>query len=290
MGTTVITQKLVAISDLIRLPKQYGTALLLFPALWALFLASNGNPEPRLLVIFILGAFVMRSAGCAINDIADRDFDKRVERTKSRPLADGRLSVKEALAVVTLLSTLAFLLVLQLNPLTILLAFVGIALAATYPLVKRVSFFPQAFLGIAFGWGAVMAWAAVTESLGLVCVLLFIANIFWSTAYDTIYALMDMEDDIKVGVKSTAIYFGRHVYTATALLYWGVFLTLVAVGFVAGLGPFYFAGISMTLILSLAIVLRLKKNPTPEEAMRGFLANTGAGALILVSIIIDLNA
>jgi 4-hydroxybenzoate polyprenyltransferase len=289
LGTTVLATKLVAISDLIRLPKQYGTALLLFPALWALFLASEGTPEPRLLVIFTLGAFIMRSAGCTINDIADRDFDRRVERTKSRPLADGRLTVKEALAVFGVLSTLAFLLVLLLNPLTILLAFIGITLAATYPLIKRVSFFPQAFLGIAFGWGAIMAWAAVTGGVGLVCVLLFITNIFWSTAYDTIYALMDIEDDIKVGVRSTAIYFGRYIYFATAMLYVGVFFTLGLVGLASGLGPFYYAGITLTLILFMSILFKLKKNPTREEAMRGFLANTVAGALVLVSIIVDLN-
>jgi 4-hydroxybenzoate polyprenyltransferase len=289
LSTAVLTTKLVAISDLIRLPKQYGTALLLCPTLWALFLASNGTPTVRHLFIFTLGAFVMRSAGCVINDIADRDFDKRVERTKSRPLADGRLTVKEAFAVFTLLSLVAFFLVMLLNPLTIFLAFIGIALAATYPFVKRVSFFPQAFLGMAFGWGAVMAWAAVNESIGLACVLIFIANIFFSTAYDTIYALMDIEDDMKVGVKSTAIFFGHYVYPATALLYVGMFLTLVAVGSISGLGPVYYTGISLTLVLFLAIVFKLKKDPTPEAAMRGFLANTGAGALILFSIIIDLN-
>jgi 4-hydroxybenzoate polyprenyltransferase len=289
LSTAVLTTKLFAISDLIRLPKQYGTALLLCPTLWALFLASNGTPTVRHLFIFTLGAFVMRSAGCVINDIADRDFDKRVERTKSRPLADGRLTVKEAFAVFTLLSLVAFFLVMLLNPLTIFLAFIGIALAATYPFVKRVSFFPQAFLGMAFGWGAVMAWAAVNESIGLACVLIFIANIFFSTAYDTIYALMDIEDDMKVGVKSTAIFFGHYVYPATALLYVGMFLTLVAVGSISGLGPVYYTGIFLTLILFLAIVFKLKKDPTPEAAMRGFLANTGAGALILFSIIIDLN-
>jgi 4-hydroxybenzoate polyprenyltransferase len=290
LDTTVITTKLFAISDLIRLPKQYGTVLLLCPTLWGLFLASGGTPEPGLLVIFTLGAFIMRSAGCVINDISDRNFDKLVERTKSRPLADGRLSVAEAFAVFTVLSTIAFLLVLLLNPLTMLLSFVGIALAATYPLVKRVSFFPQAFLGMAFGWGAVMAWTAVRESLGLPCVLIFIANIFWATAYDTIYALMDIEDDIKVGVKSTAIFFGTYVYSALVLLYAGVFLTLAAVGWVSRLGPFYYAGVFLTFIFFLTIVFSLKKNPTREGALRGFLSNTAGGALILLSIIIDLNA
>jgi 4-hydroxybenzoate polyprenyltransferase len=290
LATTVLATKLIAVSDLIRLTKQYGTALLLLPALWALFIASNGAPTLEHLVIFTLGAFVMRSAGCVINDIADRNFDKRVERTRSRPLADGRLTVAEAFTVFAVLSTVAFFLVLLLNPLTIFLAFLGIALAAAYPFVKRVSFFPQAFLGIAFGWGAIMAWAAVRESLELTCILIFIANIFFSTAYDTIYALMDIEDDLRVGVKSTAIYFGKYVYSATALLYAGVFLTLVAVGWVAGLGPVYYAGILITFIFFLLIVFNLKKNPTRDAAMRGFLANTGAGAIILLSIIIDLNS
>jgi 4-hydroxybenzoate polyprenyltransferase len=290
LATTVLATKLIAVSDLIRLTKQYGTALLMLPALWALFIASNGTPTLKHLVIFTLGAFVMRSAGCVINDIADRNFDRRVERTMSRPLADGRLTVAEALAVFTLLSAVAFFLVLLLNPLTIFLAFIGIALAATYPFIKRVSFFPQAFLGIAFGWGAIMAWTAVRESLELTCILIFIANIFFSTAYDTIYALMDIEDDLRIGVKSTAIYFGSYVYSVTTLLYAGVFLTLLAVGWVAGLGPVYYAGISLTFIFFLLIVFNLKKNPTRDAAMKGFLANTGAGAIILLSIIIDLNS
>jgi 4-hydroxybenzoate polyprenyltransferase len=279
LSTTVLATKLIAVSDLIRLTKQYGTALLMLPALWALFIASNGTPTLKHLVIFTLGAFVMRSAGCVINDIADRNFDRRVERTMSRPLADGRLTVAEALAVFTLLSAVAFFLVLLLNPLTIFLAFIGIALAATYPFIKRVSFFPQAFLGIAFGWGAIMAWTAVRESLELTCILIFIANIFFSTAYDTIYALMDIEDDLRIGVKSTAIYFGSYVYSVTTLLYAGVFLTLLAVGWVAGLGPVYYAGISLTFIFFLLIVFNLKKNPTRDAAMKGFLANTGAGAI-----------
>ncbi|MFQ5464411.1 MAG: UbiA family prenyltransferase, partial [Thermodesulfobacteriota bacterium] len=211
MSVTTFTLKLTAISDLIRLPKQYGTLLLLWPTMWSLVIASGGRPSFRHLVVFTVGTFLMRSAGCAINDIADRNFDGFVERTRTRPLASGRLNVREALFVFAVLGLGAFVLVLQLNRLTIVLSFVGIALAAIYPFMKRVSHLPQAFLGAAFGWGAVMAWSAATGTVGGVAVLIFLANVFWSTAYDTIYALMDVEDDLKIGVKSTAILFGPRV-------------------------------------------------------------------------------
>ena len=289
MTTQAFTQKLIAISDLIRLPKQYGTALLVCPALWSLFMASEGRPSLRLVVIFILGSFLMRSAGCAINDIADRNFDKYVERTKTRPVADGRLNVMEALVVFIVLSLLAFSLVLLLNPFTVMLSFVGIALASTYPFVKRVSHLPQAFLGMAFGWGAIMAWAAVKNSLSIVPVLIFIANIFWSTAYDTIYALMDKEDDIKIGVKSTAILFGRYVYTAIVVLYVCFALSMALAGRIMGLGAIYYTGLLVSLVFFLYLVDRLRKTPTRETAFRGFVANVIGGMVILAAIIMDMN-
>lgn len=288
MNTNAISvKKLIAVSDLIRLPKQYGTLLVLWPTLWSLFIASNGRPGIKLLTIFILGTFLMRSAGCAINDIADRNFDPFVERTRSRPLADGRLKVNEALFVFAALSTLAFILVLFLNPLTILLSFIGLFLASIYPFVKRVSYFPQAFLGIAFGWGAVMAWSGVRDSLGLIPLLIFTANIFWSTAYDTIYALMDKEDDLKIGVKSTAILFGSSVYTALYLLYILFSILLAIAGRLAGLGIFYYSGIASALVSFLWTVHAVKRNR--QAAFTGFLANALIGGLILISIIIDMN-
>ena len=282
-------KKLAAISDLIRLPKQYGTLLVLWPTLWSLFLASNGVPSARHLAIFIFGAFLMRSAGCAINDVADRKFDPHVERTRQRPLASGSLTVVDALFVFAALSMLAFILVLFLNPFTVLLSVIGLALAAVYPFVKRVSRFPQMFLGIAFGWGAVMAWSAAANSIGMAAVLIFIANIFWSTAYDTIYALMDMDDDLRIGVKSTAIYFGAHVYAALAVFYFLTAVFLAAAGWVAGRGVFYYAGVGVALLLFLGTARDVRKNTTREGRFKAFLANAAIGGIVLLAIIIDLR-
>ena len=286
---SALAVKLAAVSDLIRLPRQYGTLLLLWPTLWSLFIASGGRPSARHLVVFVLGTFLMRSAGCAINDIADRNFDPHVERTRTRPLASGRLGVKEAVFVFCALSVLAFCLVLLLNRLTIYLSFVGILLAAVYPFVKRVSHLPQAFLGMAVGWGSVMAWSAVTGTVGLAGVLIFAANVFWSTAYDTVYALMDKEDDLRVGVKSTAILFGRRVYSALALLYVGFTATLGAAGWVYGASPIFYAGITAALGAFLYTVAALRKNPDRQAAFNAFLANAAVGGFVLAAIIADLN-
>lgn len=289
MNTSTFTIKLIAVSDLIRLPKQYGTLLLLWPTLWSLFIASNGRPTVKHLLIFILGTFLMRSAGCAINDIADRNFDGHVERTRNRPLANGRLKLKEALFVFASLSLLAFVLVLFLNRLTIILSFAGITLATIYPFIKRVSHLPQAFLGMAFGWGAVMAWSAVTGTIGPVASLIFLANVFWSTAYDTIYALMDIKDDLRVGVKSTAILFGRRVYSILALLYIGMATLLAVAGYYSRAGFFYYAGVFVGLAAFLWIVRTVRKRPYREAAFKGFLANAAVGGFILLAMIIDLN-
>lgn len=286
---TLTTEKFRAVSDLIRLPKQQGTLLVLWPTLWSLFIASNGRPSMKHLAVFILGTFLMRSAGCAINDIADRNFDPFVERTKTRPLANGRLNVREALFVFSALSLLAFVLVLFLNAFTVMLSFVGIALASAYPFVKRVSHFPQTVLGMAFGWGAVMAWSAVHGTVGTVALLIFFANICWSMAYDTIYALMDKEDDIKIGVKSTALFFGSRVYAALTLLYLGVFCLLLLAGVTAGLGGVFHLGLIISLALFLAVVKMVKKTPTRKAAFNGFLANAAIGGLVLAAIVIDLN-
>ncbi|MDP2683340.1 MAG: 4-hydroxybenzoate octaprenyltransferase [Deltaproteobacteria bacterium] len=287
MTTQILSDKLIAISDLVRLPRQYGTVLVLCPTLWSLFIATDGRPPLKILGIFILGTFLMRSAGCAINDIADRNFDRFVERTKTRPLADGRLNLTEAVITFIGLSSLAFVLVLFLNPLTIALSVIGISLAAIYPFVKRVSHLPQVFLGIAFGWGAIMAWAAVNNTIGLPAILIFTANIFWSTAYDTIYALMDKEDDIKIGVKSTAILFGSYVYKALYLLYAAVIVILALAGLVAKMGGAYFAVLFLSGIILEYMVFILKKSPTRDTAFRIFVANAGIGLLILAGIFAD---
>ncbi len=284
------TSKIQAYSELIRLPRQYGTLLVLWPTLWSLFLASGGWPAPRLLVIFIIGTFLMRSAGCAINDIADRKFDPLVERTRSRPLASGALTVREALFAFAVLSLLAFVLVLFLNRLTIALSFAGIGLAVAYPFVKRVSHLPQAVLGMAFGWGAVMAWSAVTGRVSGAALLIFVANIFWSMAYDTIYALMDIKDDMMIGVKSTAILFGRRVYRALVILYIAFGAAMACVGLVLGLGLFYYAGLGLSVMFFLLVVRAVRKNPVKDTAFRGFLANAAVGGLLLGFIVLDLLA
>jgi 4-hydroxybenzoate polyprenyltransferase len=231
----------------------------------------------------------MRSAGCAINDIADRGFDRYVERTRARPLACGALAVREALLVFALLCSLSLLLVLELNFLTIGLAFAGVALAAIYPFVKRISHFPQTVLGIAFGWGAVMAWSAVKGSISAVPLLIFFANICWSMAYDTLYALVDRDDDLKIGVKSTAIYFGTRVYTAVTVMYFGVAAFLLTAGVVAGLGALYYLGVAVALFVFLFIVRAVKGKNSREAAFNGFLQNAVVGAMLLFFVILDLN-
>lgn len=290
MTTSVITAKFTALSDLIRLKKQYGTALLVFPAMWSIFMASAGRPTVELVVVFLVGAFLMRSAGCVINDIADRHFDGGVTRTKDRPLVSKRLGLTAAFSVFFILITAAFILILlTLNIFTVKLAVVGALFAVVYPFVKRVSHLPQVFLGIAFGWGAVMAWAAVHESVSIVAILIFAANIFWSTAYDTIYALMDIEDDHEVGVKSTAILFGKKVYLVVALLYILTFATLAAAGYMAGLGVVYYAALAVVLVYALKTVVGVKRSGARETAMRGFTSNVWMGGIILLAIIVELN-
>jgi 4-hydroxybenzoate polyprenyltransferase len=281
----IASKKIVAVSELIRLKRQYGTLLVLSPTLWSLFMATDARPPLKLLIVFVLGAFLMRSAGCAINDIADRDIDSLVERTRTRPLPAGLLSAREALFVFMCLSLLAFALALLLNPLTILLSVAGVCLAVTYPFVKRFSYLPQAFLGIAFGWGAVMAWSAAKNEVALTALLIFLANVLWSTAYDTIYALQDIEDDLRAGVKSSAILFGRRVYTALAMLYVAMAFFLCLAGYSKGMGLVYYAGVGLSLSLFLLIVNSLRKSPSRDSAFKGFVQNAYIGMGLLVFII-----
>ncbi len=281
--------KVLAVADLIRLRSQHGTLLVLAPTLWSLFIVSEGRPELHHLLVFIVGAFLMRSAGCAINDIADRRFDGFVERTKTRPLADGRLTVTEATVIFLVFALVSFALVLTLNRLTIGLSFVALALAAGYPFVKRVSHFPQTVLGMAFGWGAVMAWAAVSGSISIIPIFIFVANIFWSIAYDTIYALMDIEDDRRIGVKSTAIFFGAHVYKVLVIIYALMLLCLVLAGYSAGLGGFYYLGVGLSFIVFIVAAFMVKKRPVRSVAYRGFCMNAWGGVILLGFIVVDLS-
>ena len=205
----MLTSRLHEYALLMRLDKPIGSLLLLWPTLWALWLAGDGRPDPVVTVVFVLGVFVMRSAGCVINDISDRDIDLHVERTRDRPLTSGRVSVREALGLFLVLVVIAFGLVLLMNWTTIALSFVGIVLASTYPLMKRFTHLPQAYLGIAFGWGIPMAFTAHHEAVPLLGWYLLVLNILWTIAYDTMYAMSDREDDLKIGVKSSAILLGN---------------------------------------------------------------------------------
>ncbi len=281
--------KRAAISDLIRLPKQYGTLLLMAPALWSLVIASNGRPSWRLLVVFMFGAFVMRSAGCALNDLADREFDGRVERTKDRPLASGRLTFGEALAVAAALSFAALWLALMLNPLAIGLSVVGFLLAALYPLMKRVIAMPQAVMGAAFGWGALLAWAAVRNEIGLPAVVIFLATVCWAAGYDTIYAMQDRDDDLKIGVRSSAIFFGRYAWAGVGALLGLAVIGLAALGVLASLGAVYAVTIAAIAVVFALQTWRLRRGVDRSAAFAMFRSHAIIGLVVLAGIVIDLS-
>jgi len=232
--------RLRLVAELIRLPNQTGTLLLMLPTLWALVLASHGRPDPGLLAIFAMGSFLMRSAGVILNDAADRQLDRQVERTRARPLASGKLSLGTALAVLLVLLTIAGGLLLLLDRLALLLSPVALLLAAVYPFAKRILPLPQAVLGMAFGWGVVMAWAAASGALEPQAWLLFAATIAWAIAYDTIYALQDLPDDQRVGIRSSAILFGQWTWLAVAASFGVMMLCLGAAGWLSGIGVVFY--------------------------------------------------
>jgi len=243
MQTPPIKRRLLLYARLVRLDKPIGSLLLLWPTLSALWLASGGLPDWRLLLIFSAGTVLMRSAGCAINDYADRDFDKHVQRTAGRPLTSGQISGSEALAVAAVLALTAFALIVPLNTLTKQLSLAAVLIAASYPYFKRFFALPQAYLGIAFGFGIPMAYAAVQNQVPLQAWLLLLANVFWALAYDTEYAMVDREDDLKIGIRTSAITFGRYDVAAVMLCY-AISLGLIAlVGWQAHLGVGFAAGI-----------------------------------------------
>lgn len=287
--TPVLTlkERLNAYERLMRLDKPIGILLLLWPTLWGLWFAAGGLPQPDVLLIFFTGTVLMRSAGCVVNDYADRNFDPHVARTKDRPLAAGVVRPGEALVLAAVLMALAFGLVLFLNPLTIKLALVAAVIAVIYPFVKRVFPLPQAWLGLAFGFGIPMAYAAQWNALPRVAWLLLVATMFWAIAYDTAYAMVDRDDDLKIGVKSSAILFGRYdiagVMTAHAL-----FLGLMAViGWWQSRGLPYFAG----LVAAAALVVyqfRLMRGRTRDGCFRAFLNNNWVGGVIFVGLAFDL--
>ena len=271
---------------LMRLHRPIGIYLLLWPTLWALWLAGQGQPPQGVTLVFVLGVVLMRSAGCVMNDIADRDFDPNVARTRDRPLATRRVTLYEALSVATLLALLAFLLVLTQNALTIQLSFIGLALAASYPLMKRLHSLPQVYLGAAFGWGIPMAYAAVSNELPLMAWLLFLANILWSVIYDTQYAMVDREDDLKVGVKSTAILFGERDRQIIGYLQLALLALLVLIGLLSSRGAIYYLGLFIAAWLAL-YQQYLIRNRQPEDCFKAFLNNNVFGMAVFCGLLVD---
>jgi 4-hydroxybenzoate polyprenyltransferase len=272
--------------QLARFDKPIGTLILLYPALWALWIASDGKPDLLVLTVISLGVIVMRAAGCVINDYADRDFDPHVERTKQRPIAAGHISPKEALIFFAVLCLFAFGLVLLLNMFTILLSFVGAFLAASYPFMKRYTQLPQAYLGIAFGWAVPMSFAAQLNSIPNVAWILYLAVMLWALVYDTMYAMVDKDDDLKIGVKSTAILFGNYDRQIMGALQIVILLLLFTVGQIQHLGDFYYAsliiGAGFSVYQQTLIFHREKTN-----CFKAFLNNNWFGLVIFVGMVLD---
>ncbi len=272
---------------LMRADRPIGTLLLLWPTWWALWLAAGGLPSLWILFVFTAGVWLTRSAGCVINDYADRWLDPHVKRTRDRPLATGAVSGREALALFAGLMLVAFALVLTLNRLTILLSFVGVFLAASYPYLKRYTHLPQVYLGLAFGWGIPMAFAAVQGEVPALAWLLYVANIVWSTAYDTWYAMVDRDDDIRMGSHSTAILFGDLDLVIQGVLY-AVFLGAMAmVGQRAGLGLAYWIGLGVAAVL-VAWEFFLARHRGREACFKAFLHNNWVGMALFAGIAVAL--
>jgi 4-hydroxybenzoate polyprenyltransferase len=269
---------------LMRFDKPIGILLLLWPTWWALLLAGNGLPAIKNVLIFTCGVVLMRAAGCVMNDIADREFDPHVERTRQRPLASGELSLKQALGLFLLLMVLAFLLVLLTNALTIKLALIGAVLASTYPFFKRFTHLPQVVLGIAFGWGIPMAFAAENASVPLVAWWLLAVNTLWSVIYDTLYAMVDREDDIAVGIKSTAILFGRFDILITGILMLLMIVMLTAIGLWLGLNWPWFVALLASAVL-FARQLFTIRHRDGDSCFRAFLNNNWVGLAIFVGLL-----
>ncbi len=272
--------------QLMRLNRPIGILLLLWPTLWGLWIAANGNPSPLLVVIFSLGVLLMRSAGCVINDYADREIDLHVKRTKDRPITSGKVSTREALALFTVLVVVAFLLVLLLNPLTIALSFGGVLLAASYPFMKRYTHLPQAYLGIAFGWAIPMAFAAQTGELDPRLWLIFLATVLWAVSYDTMYAMVDRDDDLKIGVKSTAILFGQYDRLIIGLVQVAFLVTLYLVGRAFELGNVYLGGLVLATLMSIYHQW-LIRNRERNDCLKAFLHNNWLGAAVFAGIVLD---
>lgn len=284
MNTQQIIKKLDAYERLMRLDKPIGILLLLWPTLWALWIASRGRPDWIMLLIFVTGTVLMRSAGCVMNDIADCKYDGLVERTKNRPLATGEVGVKEAYLLAAGLSLLAFCLVLLFNKTTILLSFVALFLAASYPFTKRFFAIPQAYLGIAFGFGIPMAFAAVNDYIPPIAWILLAANVFWAIAYDTEYAMVDRDDDLKIGTKSSAIFFGNYDVIAVMFCYMALLSLMAYIGQSLGYGQYYYLGLLLALALVIVQYKTIKKR-LKTDCFKAFLHNNWIGLAIFLGFV-----
>ncbi|HIQ15813.1 MAG TPA: 4-hydroxybenzoate octaprenyltransferase [Leucothrix sp.] len=274
-------------AELVRLNRPIGIYLLLWPTLWALWFAAKGIPDMKILIIFVLGVIFMRSAGCAINDYADRDIDKHVARTQERPLTSGKITSKEALGVFAILVFASFLLVLQLNTSTIFLSVIAVLLATSYPFTKRYHYFPQVHLGAAFAWAIPMAYTAITNNPPPIDAwLLFIAALLWTTAYDTQYGMVDREDDLKIGVKSTAILFAEHDNFINGTLQLLTLIMLTIIGMINDRGFLFYASI---MAASGFVIYQqfLTENREPAKCLQAFLNNHWFGMTIFIGIALD---
>jgi 4-hydroxybenzoate polyprenyltransferase len=282
----IFSERLSLYLQLTRLNRPIGILLLLWPTLWGVWIAGSGHPSLHIVLIFVLGTVLMRSAGCAINDYADRNFDKHVQRTRNRPVTSGRIAPREALWLAASLALLALLLILPLNRLTLLLSIPALLLAASYPYTKRFLAIPQAWLGIAFGFGIPMAFAAQQGSVPPVAWLLLIANVFWAIAYDTEYAMVDRDDDIHLGIHSAALLFGKYDVAAVMACYAITLILLVVAGQMVSLGWTYYLG----LLIAGGIALyhyRLIKSRQREACFKAFLHNNWLGAAVFAGIALD---
>lgn len=287
MERSVTAGRWLAYCRLMRVDKPIGSLLLLWPTLWALWLAGRGTPDPWILLVFAAGVFLMRAAGCVINDYADRHFDGHVKRTASRPLPSGMVSEQSAKVLFVVLVLLAFGLVLTLNRMTIWLSVAGLALAWVYPFMKRVSHLPQLVLGAAFGWSIPMAYAAVSETLPLTCWIMFLAYVCWTVAYDTQYAMVDRDDDLKIGIKSTAILFGRFDTLIIGLLQLAVMLLLLALGYMTSLGLVFY--VSLLVVAGLFVYQqKLIAGRERDACFRAFKNNNYVGMALFLGVLFSL--
>ncbi|MGI9335248.1 MAG: 4-hydroxybenzoate octaprenyltransferase [Gammaproteobacteria bacterium] len=273
-------------AELMRVEKPIGWLLLLWPALWALWLAAEGPPGLHILLVFVAGVFVTRSAGCVINDFADKDFDPHVARTRERPLAAGRVSPREALVLFAALSLVAFALVLTLNRLTILLSVIGAALTISYPFMKRFTHLPQVHLGFAFGWAVPMAFSAVTGSVPPLAWLTYLAAIVWAVVYDTIYAMVDRDDDLSIGVKSTAILFGEADRAFIGGFQLLLLTVLAMIGVKAGLGLAYATGLVVAAVLAVYQQTLIRRRE-PGPCFHAFRNNNWFGMAVFAGIALE---